>query len=549
MRAALLIAFGTRGIAAAAWGAHSMVASEHALASAAGVEILRRGGNAIDAAAATEFAVCVVNPTSCGVGGGGFLLAYFPRTRRAVALDYRERAPAAATADMFIRNGKAVAALSRSGGLAIGVPGEVAGLSYAVRHYGRLPLATVLGPAIRLARDGFPIGGHLAEAIAHNRDAIRARPPLAALLLHADGSVRISGETLQEPALAETLTQIAEKGPEAFYRGPVAADIADAVRAAGGILTLDDLARYRPIERRVLRGHYRGREVLTMPPPGSGGILLEILNIIGHDDIAALGHNSPTMLHLLAEAMKHAFADRAEFYGDPGFVHVPLLRLLSPRHATLARSSISAITTFGPSFYGDAAPVRDAGTSHLSVIDGEGNAVACTTTVNTAFGSMVRAPRSGVILNNEMDDFVAQPGVPNVFGLIGSEANEIAPGKRPLSSMTPTIVIQDGRPVLVVGASGGPFIITATLQTLLNVLDFDFDATAAVAAPRIHDQWVPDVFGVEPGIDEMTREALARLGHHIRQIPALAAVQAVRVTSNGYDGAADPRKGGEALGW
>ena len=539
-----------RATAHAASATHGMVASEHALASAAGVEILQRGGNAVDAAMATALAVCVLNSSSCGIGGGGFMLAYFPRTQRAVALDYRERAPAAATRDMFVRDGKAVPALSRNGGLAIAVPGEIAGVAHAVRRYGRLPLATVIQPAIRLARDGFPIGEHLAEEIAREHDTIATQPALAALLLHADGTPRLRGETLQFPALAETLTRVAEVGPDAFYRGAVAADIVDAVHSAGGILTLDDLASYRPVERRALRGRYRGDEVLTMPPPSSGGgVLLEILNIIAHDDLAALGAQSPTMLHLLAEAMKHAFADRAEVYGDPDFVHVPLLQLLSPRYAETLRNSISARTTFDRDFYGQADPARDAGTSHLCVVDDESNAVAITTTINTGFGSLVVAPRSGVILNNEMDDFAAQPGVPNIFGLIGAAANAVAPRKRPLSSMTPIIVLEHGRPLLVAGGSGGPLIITATLQTLLNVVDFQLDASAAVAAPRIHHQWVPDVLAVEPGIDALTRTALARLGHQVREMARMGAVQAIRLDSGGLDGAADPRKGGAAAGW
>lgn len=537
------------GVAQGAWGTHGMVASDHALASAAGVEMLQRGGNAVDAAAATALAVGVVNPTSCGVGGGGFMLVQFARGR-AIALDYRERAPAAATSDMFVRAGRAVPELSRSGGLAVAVPGEIAGLAHALSRWGRLPLATVLEPAIRLARDGFPIGAHLADSIARNREAIQAWPGLAALLLHPDGSPRRAGEQLHQPALAQTLEAVAAEGPRAFYRGPVAADLVAAVQAAGGILSHDDLAGYRPRERRPLRGRYRGFEVLTMPPPSSGGgVLLEMLNIVARDDLAALGHNSPTALHLLAEAMQHGFADRAEVYGDPDFVRVPLPRLLSPEYAAARRARISAVTTFPRDFYGAHAPSPDAGTSHLSVVDADGNAVACTTTVNTAFGSLVLAARSGVILNNEMDDFAAQPGMPNSYGLIGAAANAVAPGKRPLSSMTPTIVLDQGRPLLIVGASGGPMIITATLQTLLNVVDYGLDAEAAVAAPRVHHQWVPEVLVTEPGIAPATREALARRGHQLREAPALGAVQAVRVSGGSYDGAADPRKGGTASGW
>jgi len=538
----------------AASGTHGMVASEHELASAVGVEILQRGGNAVDAAVATALAVCVVNPSSCGIGGGGFMLIYRARQRQAHALDYRETAPAAATRDMFVRDGKAVPELSRRGGLAVGVPGEVAGLAAALQRYGTMSLATVMDPAIRLARDGFPIGPHLAKEIASNHATIEATPELARVLLHADGSPLTVGDTLRRSELANTLQQIADHGPAVFYRGPLAAEIARSVRDAGGVLTEGDLADYQPVWRKPLAVDYREYRVFAMPPPSSAGVLLAVLGMLEHDKLAALQPDSPTYLHLLAEALKHGFADRARFYGDPGTVDVPMQRLLAPANTAALRQRISATQIREQNAYGStavetAALASDHGTSHLSVMDAHGNAVACTTTINTAFGSFVVAGSTGVILNNELDDFSAQPGVPNIFGLVGTEANAVAPGKRPLSSMSPVVVTQHGRAVLALGGSGGPLIISGTLQVLLNTLAFDLDATAAVHAARIHHQWSPPVLLVEPGIPASTRAALARLGHSVKEVPAMGAVQLVRRDGSTFDGASDPRKSGEAVGW
>jgi gamma-glutamyltranspeptidase/glutathione hydrolase len=538
---------------AAAWAPRGMVASEHVLASRAGVEMLQRGGNAIDAAVATAFAVCVVNPTSCGIGGGGFMLIYLARERRAVALDYREVAPAAATRDMYVRDGKAVADLSRRGGLAVAVPGEVAGLAALLRRHGTLPLDAVLQPAIRLARDGFPAGDHLAREITRNSDALRAVPALARRFLRADGAPLAAGETVRQPELAATLQRIATEGPDAFYHGSVAERIVRSVQAAGGILTHADLSSYRPLWRTPLRADYKGSMLFAMPPPSSAGVVLEVLGMLRSDDVRALGHDSPAYAHLLAEAMKHAFADRARYYGDPDLVAVPVRRLLDPANAARLRQRISATHTLEANAYGSAgaggAAADDHGTSHLSVMDEAGNAVACTTTINTSFGAMVVAEDTGIILNNEMDDFSAQPGTPNVYGLTGSAANAIAPGKRPLSSMAPMIAVRDGAAQLALGGSGGPLIVSGTLQVLLNVLDFGFDASAAVAAPRIHDQWMPPVLAVEPGIEPRTRAALARYGHDVKEVPMMGAVQVVRRHAGVFEGAADPRKGGDAAGW
>ena len=549
--AVLVLALAAAPAAQAASGRNGMVAAEHSLASEAGVRILQRGGTAVDAAVATALAVGVVNPSSCGIGGGGFMLVFERAARRVYALDYRESAPAAARRDMFVRDGRAVPELSLHGGLAVAVPGEVAGLFSALRRLGSLPFAVVAEPAIAYARDGFTVEPHLAESIARQAVAIRQRPALAAILLHADGTPLRAGETLRQPALAETLERITRGGPQAFYSGPVGAAIVDSVRGAGGVMTLSDLASYRPVWRRPLRTAFAGYDLYAMPPPSAGGgVLITALNILRGDDLRALEHNSPTYLHLLTEALRFGFADRAAAYGDPDFVRVPLAAFLSKRRGRRLRHQLSAATTFSPAFYGDRDLTLDAGTSHLSVVDGAGNAVACTTSINTPFGAMLIAGDTGVMLNDTMDDFSAQPGMPNAYGLVGSEANAVAPRKRPLSSMTPTIVTRGGRVAAVAGGSGGPFIISGTLQVLLNVLVFEQDAASAVAAPRIHEQWMPPDLMVEHGIGPDERAALRRLGARDVDAPSAAAVQLVTRSADGrLDGASDPRKGGVAVGW
>ncbi len=550
---AIALAIASRN-ASADWGRHGMVAADHRLASQAGVEMLKRGGNAVDAAVATAFAVCVVNPASCGIGGGGFMVIHLAKPRRTITLDYREVAPAAASRDMFLRQGKAVPDLSRIGGLASGVPGEVAGLSLALKRFGTLSLSTVLQPAIRLARDGFAAEDHLVKEIQENHDALARDAVMSRNFLRPDGTPLATGDLVKQPELARTLQGIARSGPAAFYRGDVARQIAAAVRRAGGVLTTQDLARYRPTWRPPVSTRFAGYDVYSMPPPSSGGgVLIEVLGMLGHDDLPALGQNSPTASHLLAEAMKHAFADRAVFYGDPQFVNVPLRRLLSRANLQSLRRRISAVRTFPQADYGSehraAQLLNDHGTSHLSVMDSQGNAVACTTTINTAFGALYSAGDTGIIMNNQMDDFSAQPGVPNVFGLIGNDANAVAPGKRPLSSMTPTIVLHRGRPVLAVGGSGGPLIISGTLQVVLDTLVYGMGAEEAVNAARIHHQWAPPVLLVEPGISQPTREWLARNGHTVKEVRAMAAIQAVRFDGGLFEGASDPRKGGVAVGW
>ncbi len=518
------------------------VAAEHPRAAEIGIAMLERGGNAVDAAIATAYAVCVLNASSCGIGGGGFMLVHQP-DGTVSALDYRETAPALAARDMYRRNGEVVPELSRRGGLAVATPGEIAGLEAARQRFGRLPRDVLMAPAIALARDGFPLGGHLAKEISQNLTALRAVPALAAMFLDAAGNPRPEGDVIRMPELAATLERVASLGEDGFYRGPVADEIVKAVHDSGGILSATDLSDYHPHWRYPLRGTYRGLEIFTMPPPSSGGVIVEILNILANDDLAKLGMTSPAYLHLLAEAMGSGFADRARWYGDPAFVKVPIERLTSPEYGKMLRDRIRPDATLPQDKYGTA---PDAGTTHLSVVDADGMAVASTTTINTAFGAMLIAGSTGIILNDEMDDFSAAPGVPNSFGLIGGEANAIAPGKRPLSSMTPIIVRADGRPRLVAGGSGGPLIISATLQTMLGILDFGLDPAAAIAAPRIHQQWAPPALITETDLDPATAADLTARGHTIRHLPFSGAVQVVVSRDGTLIAAADQRKGGGA---
>jgi len=528
-----------------------VVVADHGLASQAGVEIMRMGGNAVDAAVAAALAVGVVNPSSCGIGGGGFMIVFDRASGEVHALDYRESAPHAAYRDLFVRDGRVVGGLSTVGGLAVATPGELAGAAAALERFGTMSLETVAVPAVRLARRGFAVEAHLAAAIERRLEVIRAHEGLARIFLHADGTPLRRGEILHQPDLARTLQDASRDGGESFYRGAVAQAIVAAVTASGGVISTRDLAEYRPLWRRPVHGSFRGKEIFSMPPPSSGGgVLMEILNTVADDDLEALGHNSPTYIHLMAEAMKFAFADRSASYGDPDFYPVPLERLTSRAAGRRKRRRLSAVRTHDTDFYGRDYAGDDAGTCHLSVVDPAGNAVALTTSVNTGFGSKLVVPGTGIILNNTMDDFSARPGEPNAYGLVGSEANSIEPDKRPLSSMTPTIVLEHGRVVAVAGASGGPLIITSTLQALLNVIVFDFDAAAAVAAPRLHHQWVPPVLMLENGIRRIDDFPLERLGHRLYRSSRSGAVQLIRRTRDGWlEGAADPRKGGRAAGW
>jgi gamma-glutamyltranspeptidase/glutathione hydrolase len=543
---------------------HAVVAADHEAASLAGVQILKKGGNVVDAAVATGFALSVVRPASSGIGGGGFMLIWDADKKRAIALDYRERAPARATRDMYADPAdpkKVRPDASQHGPLAIAVPAHVAGLCHALREYGRLDLKSVLEPALRLCREGVPVDRHdiaVQNELMKDFDRHpRYREQFATLyrLYANDGKPWSEGDRFHSP-LARGLETIARDGADGFYRGEVAEAIVAEVRRGDGLITEGDLAEMKPVVREPISGAFHGRMILSMPPPSSGGIaLLESLNIMKslealHPDagLGKLPHDSPLRLQVLAESFKHAFADRAAWLGDADFAKVPVARLTSGGYARELARRIDLAQTQPPETYGRFTTPDDGGTSHFSVLDVRGNAVACTETINTHFGSYVVEPKFGIVLNNEMDDFTSLPGVPNAFGLIQSEANAIEPGKRPLSSMTPTIVVRDGRAEFVVGASGGPRIITATIQVLLNMVQFEMGPREAVDAPRVHQQWSPDVLEVES--ESLATPELKAMGHKLRVHRDGAVVQAASRDARGrLRAASDHRKGGRAAGY
>lgn len=547
------------------------VAADHPIASRAGVELLRAGGNAVDAAVAASFTLSVVRPYSCGLGGGGFMLLHLPADPRRVApgrivtaLDYREVGPAWVREDSFEHEPDPHA--STHGPKAVCVPGTVAGLLHALDRYGTKPRAEVLAPAIRAAREGFPADRHYvevaaAEVIQWARSLPSLPTPFAFLwerMLHR-GEVKVD-DRIHVPEQANALERIARDGRDAFYAGEVADAI---VRATGGLVTLADLDAFRPRERDPFVASFRGRTILTMPPPSSGGIVLAqvfaMLEERASDLRAAVaaGPGSPAYIHLVVEALKHAFADRARWLGDPAFVDVPLGRLLSREYLAGRARTIDLSRSFPPEHYGSAPPLPGkGGTSHLCAVDPAGGVVSCTETINLYFGSCVAVPEFGFFLNDEMDDFQARAGRANAFDLTHATRNRPAPGKKPLSSMTPTIVLEgaDPRtatPLLLAGGSGGPRIITATLESILNALLFDLPADEAVRAPRFHHQWSPDVLQLEPGIDAPDRRrALETLGHAVASREAIGAVQLIRRAPTGaWQAASDPRKGGEADGF
>lgn len=555
---------GARAAAPApAVSARGMVASPQADATRAGVEVLRAGGNAADAAIAVSFALGVTDPHHSGIGGGGFLLLRLA-DGRAFAVDARETAPAAASRDMYLAPGVAERA-SQLGALSVATPGLVAGLALAHERYATRPWAELLEPAIRLAEEGFVVGpSHAANVASWQQAGLAARfPETARIQLPERGAPIARGFRLRQPELAATLRRIAKEGARAFYEGPLAQAIAAEVQRQGGILTALDLALYRPKLREPIRGSYRGYDVLSFPPPSSGGVaLVEMLNLLEGFALAPLGAGSSASGHLIAEAMKLGFADRNAFLGDADFVDVPVAGLISKQYGDALRERIappfwrrapwkwgraSAIHVSGPG-----EPARGGGTTHFSVADAEGNAVAATQTLNLVFGSGITVPGTGIVLNDEMDDFSVAPGRPNAFGLVDTTgANAIAPGKRPLSSMTPTLVLRDGKPYLVSGSPGGPRIITTTLLTLVNVIDYGMDASEAVAAPRIHHQWLPDVLEVEPGTVADVVAGLRDRGHTVKVADrewASAQLIAIDPKSGLFTGASDPRSDGLALG-
>jgi gamma-glutamyltranspeptidase/glutathione hydrolase len=533
-----------------------MVVAQEKIAARIGADILRQGGNAVDAAVAAGFAMAVTYPRAGNIGGGGFMVIHLADRNEEIAIDYRETAPGATTRDIFLDgDGKPDIAKSRDSALSIGVPGTVAGFALALENYGsgRFTLAQLLKPSIELARDGFVLTDDMADTLpeAHEK-RLKRWPASAKIFSRQDGTSLREGDTLVQPDLAATLSAIAEQGPRGFYEGPVAERLIKTISEAGGIMTREDLRSYQPVIRTPVHGNYRGYEIVSMPLPSSGGtVLLETSNILEGYPLSDLKQGSPASLHLLIEAMKRAYADRARYLGDPAFVNAPTNILLAKNYAAKQRASIDADHATAAADVASALPPREgSNTTHYSIVDRSGNAVSNTYTLNFPYGVGLVADGTGVLLNNELDDFTAAPGASNAFGLVGYEPNLPGPGKRPLSSMSPTIVLKDGKPVLLTGTPGGSRIISAVLQVIVNVLDYHMDVAAAVAAPRLHHQWLPDVVRVEKGFSDDTLAALKAKGHQIAD-GALGQTSAnsILVTANGLLGAPDPRtRGAEAAG-
>ena len=525
------------------------IASAHPLATRAGMEILAAGGNAFDAAVAVSAALAVVEPTGSGLGGGGFWLLHRASDGHEVMIDGRERAPLAAHRDMYLDNsGEVIPRLSVDGPLAAAIPGEPAALVHLARKYGRLPLAKSLAPAIRLARDGFPVDEHYRRAAKFRLKILRASPAAAAIFLQ-DNDVPAPGYVIKQADLAATLTRLADQGGDGFYSGTVAEQLVAGVHAAGGIWTKKDLAAYRVLERTPVRGDYRGMHITSAPPPSSGGVvLLTMLNILSGYDLSKL--DALTRTHVIVEAMRRAYRDRADYLGDPDFITMPIAQLISPLYAAGLRAGIRLDkATPSSALPGTAAHPQGVDTTHFSIIDKDGNRVAATLSVNYPFGSGFMPPGTGVVLNDEMDDFSAKPGVPNVYGLVGGEANAIAPGKRPLSSMTPTF-LEDDKKVVILGTPGGSRIITMVLLATLDIAAGG-DATSAVSVKRFHHQFLPDVIQYERGaLTPAVVSALQVQGYHLKELGhSYGNMQLVwwdkrrrRVTA-----ASDPRGNGLAL--
>lgn len=534
-----------------------MVVSTNSYASEVGVQILKEGGNAVDAAVAVGFALAVVHPAAGNIGGGGFMVIHNAKAGGETTIDYREMAPEAAHRDMYVdAEGKIIEGLSTAGYVASGIPGSVAGMHLAWKTFGSLDWDDLVDPAIKLARQGFVVSHSLSQSLKNEKTVkLLSRFPETRRIFLRDGKSYEEGEVFKQPELARTLELIAEKGAEAFYEGKIAQRIAQDMKEHGGLITLEDLKAYEPKVREPVRGLYRGYEIVSMGPPSSGGVILvEMLNMIERYPLANLGFNSSETLHLKTEVMRRAFADRAAFLGDPDFVEIPVKGLTSKQYARQWTQSIdgdyaypsSVLSAGGPSGF------ESTQTTHYSVVDEMGNAVATTTTINGAYGSGVTIEGAGFLMNNEMDDFTSKPGVPNMFGLIQGEANAIAPRKRPLSAMTPTIVKRDGKVFMVLGSPGGPTIINTVFQIILNVIDHGFDIQEAVDAPRIHHQWLPDQIVVEKnGLVKDVEWAIQRKGHKIEYRESLGDAHSILIDpKTGVRlGAADPRSDSKASGY
>jgi len=534
-----------------------LVATVNPVATEAGLQAFRDGGNAVDAAIACALTLGIVDGHNSGLGGGCFMTLRLA-DGRLITLDGRETAPAAATRDLFLRDGKADPRLSQDGALSVGIPGEFATLAHASTHHGRLPLGRLLEAAARVAETGFRLDRHYVGRLAETRPGLALFPESEVIFLKGLPATPSAGDLLRQSDLARSYRQMATNGVAWFYRGDFARRTAEWMRAHGGLVTEADFARYEVVPREPVRGTYRGHEIVSFPPPSSGGVhVVEILNILEHFDLAAMGDGSPEFAHVVAEAMKLAFADRARWLGDPDFARVPKGLVSKEYAAGLARrirpDRASVVASAGTPPGADRewfTRERNRHTTHFSTADTEGNWVACTASLNTSFGSKVVVPGTGILLNNHMDDFSAQPGVPNFFGLVGAEANAIEARKRPLSSMSPTLVLREGRPILSVGAAGGPTIISQTLLAILRTIDFRKPPREALAAPRLHHQWKPDELHVERAWGQEVIDGLKRRGHTVAVEASIGSAQAVGRDARGqWSAAADPRGEGSAGVW
>ena len=532
---------------------NGMVATEQHLASQIGLEILKKGGNAVDAAVAIGFSLAVSLPNAGNIGGGGFMIVHNAAENKTIALDFREKAPAAAKATMYQDEiGNIIPRKSWYTHQAVGVPGTVAGLAHAQSQWGSLPLAQVLQPAIELAEQGYEVSPTLGKLLHVEKDNLGQWPSTKAIFFKDDAPLQ-AGDKLVQKDLAASLKLIAEQGPDAFYKGAIADEIVRDQAAHDGLITKEDLANYQAVEREVVRGTYKGYEIVSMPPPSSGGIhIIQMLNTLEHLPIKESGVNSAKTISLIAETMKRAYADRSEYLGDSDFVKVPMKALMSKKYAKaiaddVLKGDITPAQTIKPA---KLTPYESDQTTHYSVVDKEGNAVAVTYTLNLNFGSGIVAGNTGILLNNEMDDFSSKPGTPNAFGLIGGSANAIAPNKRPLSSMSPTMVLKDGKPWLVTGSPGGARIITTVLQQIINTIDFGMNAAAATNTPRFHHQWLPDELRLELGFSPDTIQMLENAGYKVSIKPSMGRTQTIQVIDDTMYGYSDPRNpDGATLGY
>jgi len=534
-------------------GTEGMVVSSHFLATDSALDVLKEGGNAIDAAVTAAFSLAVTQPRSGNIGGGGFMLISSERQNEVIAIDYREKAPSGAYKDMFVdENGLVNNQLSRFSHQSAGVPGTVAGLAFALKLYGTISLKKALEPAIRLARDGFVVTPRFSQGLKTAEARLKKWAASGKQFYKADGSYYEPGDLFVQNELAATLQRISEKGADEFYKGKTAELLVSEMQRNGGLISMQDMQDYRPVLRKPVHGSYREYDIYSMSPPSSGGVhVLQILNIMEGYPIGKFGHNSAQTLHLMAEAMKYAYADRSRYLGDQDFVKVPVQGLISKDYAGSIRAKIDPAraadsTTVLP---GEPAAYESNETTHFSIVDKYGNAVSNTYTINFSYGSGITVSGAGFLLNNEMDDFSAKPGMPNAYGLIGGEANKIEPDKRMLSSMSPTIIKRDGKNFLITGSPGGSRIITTTLQVIMNVIDHGLNIQSAVAAPRMHHQWLPDVLRIEEGMSPDTIQKLRSMGHTVDQKSAMGAIQSILIKNNVMYGATDPRRStGKALG-